>query len=224
EYRSRYRTRRELRGRDSSEVLAHLRTWVEKLDKNDPRYEHHLLEGLWVSWGMNRVDHPLLHRLLQAHDYRVRAAAVRVVRYTSHQVSDYKDLLKRAAADEHGRVRLEALVAASWLEKEAGLEVLEEVAKNPLDDWMADAFRAASARLNGDVLANEKEKTTTATNLEGRDLELYKKGQLLYAKDGFCVTCHQADGKGLPGSGFPPLAASPWLDNDDRLIKLTLHG
>jgi len=224
EYRSRYRTRRELRGRDSSEVLAHLRTWVEKLDKNDPRYEHHLLEGLWVSWGMNRVDHPLLHRLLQAHDYRVRAAAVRVVRYTSHQVSDYKDLLKRAAADEHGRVRLEALVAASWLEKEAGLEVLEEVAKKPLDDWMADAFRAASARLNGDVLANKKEKTTTATNLEGRDLELYKKGQLLYAKDGFCVTCHQADGKGLPGSGFPPLAASPWLDNDDRLIKLTLHG
>src|SRR5690606_2085863 len=224
EYRSRYRTRRELRGRDSSEVLAHLKTWVKNLDKNDPRYEHHLLEGLWVSWGLNRVDQQLLRQLLHAKDYRVRAAAVRVVRYTGHQVADQVDLLKEAAADEHGRVRLEALVAASWLDKEPGLAILEEAAKKPLDDWMADAYGAAFARLNGDIHGKPKAEKTVATHLKGKDLELYKKGQLLYAQDGFCETCHQADGKGLPSSGFPPLAGSPWLDNDDRLIKLTLKG
>ncbi|WP_353195800.1 PVC-type heme-binding CxxCH protein [Parapedobacter defluvii] len=223
EYRTRYRTRRELRGRDSSEVLAHLRTWINKLDKNDPHYEHHLLEGLWVSWGLNRVDQPLLRRLLHADDYRVRAAAVRVVRYTGHQVADQADLLKEAAADAHGRVRLEALVAASWLDKEPGLAILEEAAKKPLDDWMSDAYGAAFARLNGNVHPAGEEHTT-ATDLTGKDLEWYKKGQLLYAQDGFCVTCHQADGKGLPVSGFPPLAGSPWLDNDERLIKLTLNG
>src|SRR5690606_29773888 len=37
--------------------------------------------------------------------------------------------------------------------------------------------------------------------------------------------CHQADGKGLPTSGFPPLAGTRWvLDDDARLIKLTLNG
>ncbi len=225
EYRSRYRTRRELRGRDSSEVLAHLKTWVTKLDKNDPRYEHHLLEGLWISWGLNRVDQSLLRQLLHAKDYRVRAAAVRVVRYTGHQVADQAELLKTAADDEHGRVRLEALVAASWLTKEQGLMVLTEAGKHPLDDWMKDAYGAAMARLSGDVIvAKKKEEATETTNLTGADLEAYKQGELIYARDGFCITCHQADGKGLPSSGFPPLAGSPWLDNDDRLIKLTLNG
>ena len=76
EYRTRYRTRRELRGRQASEVLPLLTTWTSKLDKTDPKYEHHLLEALWVSWGLNKVDQTLLHQLLNAKDYRARAAAV----------------------------------------------------------------------------------------------------------------------------------------------------
>jgi len=33
------------------------------------------------------------------------------------------------------------------------------------------------------------------------------------------------DGKGLPASGFPPLAGTDWVLGDpDRLIKITLHG
>ena len=97
---------------------AYLTNWVTQLDKNDPSYEHHLLEALWVSWGLNKVDQPLLQQLLKAKDYQVRAAAVRVLRYTGHQVKDQADLLMQAAKDEHGRVRLEAIVAASWLDKE----------------------------------------------------------------------------------------------------------
>ena len=62
EYRTRYRTRRELRGRDADEVSAKLKTWAASLDKSDERYEHHLLEGLWVSWGLNRIDDTLLRR------------------------------------------------------------------------------------------------------------------------------------------------------------------
>src|SRR5690606_28430214 len=44
EYRTRYRTKRELRGRDSAQVLSKLKTWTAALDKNDPEYEHNLLE------------------------------------------------------------------------------------------------------------------------------------------------------------------------------------
>ena len=76
EYRTRYRTRRELRGREAADVLPYLQTWVAKLDKQDPRYEHHVLEALWVSWGLNKVDQQLLRQMLKAKDYRARAAAV----------------------------------------------------------------------------------------------------------------------------------------------------
>ena len=114
EYRTRYRTRRELRGRKASDVLPKLQAWVAGLDKEDPRYEHHLLEALWVTWGLNRIDETLLRRLLHANDYRARAAAVRVLRYAGHQIADQADLLLQAARAEHGRVRLETIVTASW--------------------------------------------------------------------------------------------------------------
>ena len=121
EYRTRYRSRRELRGRKVAEVELALTTWKPALDKNDPKYDHHMLEALWVSWGINKVDQPLLRQLLKAEDYHVRAAAVRVLRYTGHQVKDQTELLMSAAKDEHGRVRLEAIIAASWLDKATGI-------------------------------------------------------------------------------------------------------
>ncbi len=42
--------------------------------------------------------------------------------------------------------------------------------------------------------------------------------------DAICITCHQANGLGLPGA-FPPLAASEWVSgSDDRLIRLVVYG
>ena len=180
EYRTRYRTRRELRGRNASEVSSQLLVWVDHLDKNDPKFEHHLLEALWVSWGINKVDQPLLRQLLAAKDYHVRAAAVRVLRYTGHQVQDQADLLMQAAKDEHGRVRLEAIVAASWLDKENGLKILNEAEKLPLDEWMASAHETAVAHLNGRSVEEKKEEIVK-TNLKGKDLDLYTKGKAIYA-------------------------------------------
>ncbi|KAA6441120.1 c-type cytochrome [Dyadobacter flavalbus] len=224
EYRTRYRTRRELRGRDAAQVLSKLNTWVAGLDKNDPKYEHHLLEGLWVSWGMNKVDQKLLKQVLKAKDYHARAAAVQVVRYTGHQVPDQAELLTQAVRDENSRVRLVAIVAASWIEKEKGLAVLAEASKMPLDDWTIHAYETAVAHLKGENM--KKEKTVVAkSGLKGKELELYTMGQEIYSKEGYCATCHQPDGKGLAASGFPPLAATNWvMGSDERLIKLALKG
>ncbi len=126
EYRTRYRSRRELRGRDADEVLAELGRWVASLDPADPGLEHQLLEALWVTWGLDRVDEELLRRLLASEDHRARAAAVRVVRYNGHRLENQAELLERAAGDPHGRVQLEAIAAGSWLEREEGLAVLAE--------------------------------------------------------------------------------------------------
>lgn len=224
EYRTRYRTRRELRGRDLNQVLSKLSTWVAKLDKNDPRYEHHLLEGLWVSWGMDKVDQKLLKQVLKAKDYHARAAAVNVVRYTGHQVPDQGALLMQAAKDENSRVRLAAIVAASWIGKEKGLPILAEANKKPLDEWSVHAYETAVAHLNGVAVKQQKE-VVAKSALKGKELELFNTGREIYAKEGYCTTCHQADGKGLTASGFPPLTANKWvLGSEDRLIKLALKG
>src|SRR5690606_28176013 len=92
--------------------------------------------------------------------------------------------------------------------------------------WMADAYQTASARFgNTSAPAETETAAITNTHLKGADLARYKKGQLIFQREGFCITCHQADGKGLPNSGFPPLAGTRWvLDDDTRLIKLTLNG
>lgn len=225
EYRSRYRTKRELRGRNAAEVLPKLAAWVGSLDKGDPRYEHHMLEALWVSWGLDKIDQKLLKTLLSAKDYKVRAAAVRAVRYNTLQVADHQQLLTRAASDENGRVRLEAIVAASWLPKARGMAVLNEAGKHPLDEWMKYAYETAVAHINGQSVKEKKQDDYVKTNLKGNDLTLYKEGREIYGREGFCITCHQEDGKGLAASGFPPLTGTRWVHgNETRLIKIVLNG
>jgi mono/diheme cytochrome c family protein/glucose/arabinose dehydrogenase len=226
EYRTRYRTKRALRGKNHKEVLTALDTWVKKLDPKEKNYEHHLLEGLWVSWGLNKVDQSLLQKLLNAKDFRARAAAVRVLRYSGHQIANQAELLSKAAADEHGRVRLEAIVTSSWLDKKVALPILAIAAKKPLDDWMQETYKAVienfESRIKKPDVSNPND---IVSGLTGKNLELFQKGRALYSKDGYCNTCHQPDGRGLYTSGYPPLANSKWVNEDPaRLIKLTLNG
>ena len=224
EYRTRYRTRRELRGHEASEVLPQLKSWVAKLNIEDARYEHHLVEALWVTWGLDQVDESLLHQVLQSKDYHARAAAVRVLRYNGHKIKNQSELLMSAAQDEHGRVRLEALVAASWLDKEVGLPIVMEAGKKPLDRWMEDIHAAAVAHLNGMSL-KEKKDEEVITHLTGRERESFIKGKEIFARDGYCSTCHQSDGGGLSASGFPALVGTPWVTgSEERLIKIALKG
>jgi hypothetical protein len=79
---------------------------------------------------------PLLRRLLHAAEDRVRSAAVSVLRYNTHRIADHADLLMAAAADPHGRVRLEAIIAGSWLDNADGARIALEALKLPLDKWM----------------------------------------------------------------------------------------
>jgi len=204
--------------------VGDVKTWVEQLDKNDPQYEHNITEALWVTWGADKVDESLLRMVLKAKDFRARSAAVRVLRYTGHQIKDQVALLQEAARDEHGRVRLEAIVAASWLNKADGLSVLNEAVKKPLDKWMIHAYETAEAHLNGHQL-KEVQDILGGVELNGMNPEFFLKGKELYLKDGYCGTCHQQDGNGLPMSGFPPLRKSPFvLGDEETLIKIVLKG
>jgi len=226
EYRTRYRTRRELREYPATAVIPELKKWISKLDKNSPQYEKLLLEALWVSWGQNKVDQPLLRQLLKAKDYRIRAAAVEVARFAGNELPDKAALLMGAAKDDSGRVRIESIVAASWLSKDKGLPIILEAGKKPLDSWMSKPYATAEAHINGHgVIKKKQDVADKAPTAAGINPEVLAKGKAIYMRDGYCNTCHQKDGKGLEAAGFPPLSGSKWVTgNEDRLIKLVMKG
>lgn len=233
EDRTRYRTRRELRGRDTAAVLAAVKKWTSSLDKSDPNYEHHLLEGLWVTWGHDRIDQVLLRQLLSSNDHRVRAAATRAVRYNTHQVADHAKLLLKAAGDPHGRVRMEAMTAASWLPADVGLPILKKVEAAGLDDWTSLYIGTAGLALGDSsfddrqraIAKMEEQKLKAEMEQTGVDPAIFELGKEVYNRPAHCATCHQPDGNGLPAANFPPLAGTRWVNEDEeRLIKITLKG
>jgi len=226
EYRTRFRTRRELREYPATAVVPELKKWISKLDKKSPQYEKLLLEALWVSWGQNKVDQPLLRQLLKAKDYRIRAAAVEVARFAGNELPDKAALLMAAAKDDSGRVRIESIVAASWLSKDKGLPIILEAGKKPLDSWMAKPYATAEAHINDHgVIRKKQDVADKAPTAAGINPEVLAKGKAIYMRDGYCNTCHQKDGKGLEAAGFPPLSGSKWVTgNEDRLIKLVMKG
>jgi hypothetical protein len=71
----RHRTRVELSERDSSEVIAETKKWMETLDPNAPADAHHLLEALWLHQQHNVRNYELMGELLKSPDPHARIAA-----------------------------------------------------------------------------------------------------------------------------------------------------
>ena len=227
ELRTRYRTRRELRAHPASAVLPAVQAWVAALDKSDPAYEHHVLEALWTTWGLNAVDETLLRQVLASPDFHARAAAVRVLRYNPHRIGEHVALLEKAAADAHGRVRLEAIVAASWLpETAAAKKIVALGASQPLDEWSKNAAKTAADRLAGvaERVVADHPVAAAPAQLSAAAKKQFLLGQEIYFREGHCVTCHQANGAGLDPA-FPSLQQSQWVTGDsERLIKVVMYG
>jgi mono/diheme cytochrome c family protein len=136
EYRARYRTRRELRSHTAKEVLPAVKAWVAKLDPADPAYEHHLCEAMWATWAQNQPDADLIKMVLGSKKHQARAAAISVVRFAHDKLPGTYKFLLQGARDEHPRVRLEAIIAGSWLDNTEGARVVLEAMKLPLDGHM----------------------------------------------------------------------------------------
>lgn len=125
---TRERVKIELGTRDTAQVIAAVDQWVSRLDPKDPAHEHHLMEAVWAKAWHNVVDVPLLQKMLRSPDHHARAAATRVLCDQRERVPNVVALLKTQAGDEHPRVRLEAVRAASyfseWQAADAALTAL----------------------------------------------------------------------------------------------------
>ncbi len=136
EDRTRYNVRRELAAKKPDEVIPELQKWSASLDPNEAEFEHHLLEVLWAYQSQNVVQKDLLIKLLQAKDHRARAAAVRVLSFWLDRIDDPLELLRARVNDPHGRVRLEAVRAISFLRGEEATEVALEVLEHDMDPML----------------------------------------------------------------------------------------
>jgi putative heme-binding domain-containing protein len=136
ESRVRYRARIELSARPTAEVLAGADRWVASLDAKNANHEHHLLEALWLNQQHNHVNLPLLDRVLASPDFRARAAATRVLCQQRERIGDSLDRFIKLAADEHPRVRLEAVRAASFFTTPEAVEIAVVAAAQPQDEYI----------------------------------------------------------------------------------------
>ncbi|MFV1995989.1 MAG: hypothetical protein ACC661_11195, partial [Verrucomicrobiales bacterium] len=130
---TRYRTRRELSGRDGIEVVGALDRWVKILDRKDENYAHHLLEALWVYRVHDALSEDLIEGALWDEDYRARAAATRLLRAMLGFSPTARALLATQANDPHSGVRVEAAIASSRIDSLEGARIALEITKNPMD-------------------------------------------------------------------------------------------
>jgi putative heme-binding domain-containing protein len=158
EDRVRYRTRLELTGRPSGEVLDGVKTWIAHLNPKDAEYEHHLLEALWLHQSHDVVNEELLRRELRSPDFHARAAATRVLCYWRDRVRNPLELLRTQVTDAHPRVRLEAIRALSFFHGEEAVAVAVELLGQPTDEYLAFTFNETittlERRLGGKVNRN----------------------------------------------------------------------
>ena len=116
---TRQQARRVLQERGGAAVATELAAWVAAIDRKAPDAEHHLLEALWTFEALGGPEPGLLGDLLHSRDARIRAAAVRVVPHWREEIRDPVGLLGLLVADEHPRVRLEAVRGAGRVPRPA---------------------------------------------------------------------------------------------------------
>jgi len=136
---NRYQAKRVLADADTKAAISAVSKWIQELDPQDPHYERHLLEALGVYEAHETVEAKLLQRLLQARDYRVRAYATSVIGHWQDQMP--LDLLDQPIADPHPRVRLAAVVAASYVPKAEALALAAKAVDKPMDSFLDYALK-----------------------------------------------------------------------------------
>ncbi len=136
EPRTRYRARRELWDRPTTEVSAAVKKWVGRLDPTDKDYDRLLLEALWQQQSHHIIDPVLLKKVLRAKTGEARAGATRVLADEWERIPNAMELIKAQVTDEFPRTRLEAVRALSFVQTPEAVETALLAANYPLDYWL----------------------------------------------------------------------------------------
>ncbi len=140
-YRWRYQAKRELHERPADEVKTALDGWIAQLDTKDARYRHHQVEAMWTYRTISRENLALLKSLLNCEEPHARAAATGQLRYLT--LPDGMEQLKQRAQDANSLVRMEAVIAASYLGTKESLDAVIGVLDQPMGDHLKYAVRTS---------------------------------------------------------------------------------
>jgi lysophospholipase L1-like esterase/uncharacterized cupredoxin-like copper-binding protein len=174
EYGYRYWTRRELRERDPVEVASALDRWVAALDKRDPRFRHHQIEAVWAYRNVGATRPALLAELLGCEDHHARAAATHQLRHWHAALPDGGiPRLAASANDANGIVRMEAVIAASYLGTRAAFDAVMPVMHSPMGQHLRYATVCA---FGSEALRRHWEKDPALTGMIGGLLKGAAKG------------------------------------------------
>ena len=130
-------------------VLPDLAAWVKAIEPNDPEAEHHRLEALWAYQSLDVPEPDLLARLLTSNDFRVRAAAVRVVQHWADRLSNPLALLAPRVIDDNPRVRLETVRVLGHIPEVAAAELALQALDKPVDKFLDYALWLTARDLQG---------------------------------------------------------------------------
>lgn len=115
---ARQRARRVLTER-GAKIQQDLEKWTAQ-----QQTEQGLLEALWIYQSLDKPNQPLLEKVIAAKDGQVRAAAARVIAFWHARLANPLDLLAKLAADDYGRVRVEAVRAAAKIPQLRSAEIV----------------------------------------------------------------------------------------------------
>lgn len=166
---TRYRTRIELSGRDTAEVVREMLAFTEKLDPRKATVERDeaqaLLECLWVHEEHRMPNMALVQKTYQAAEPRVRAAAIRTLgHWAKHKIGGqplrdhlpgWEGMLSAAAQDESPLVRAEAVKSAVEFGGLLPAETIFEVATRPTDPELEAVLNYARSQINVDQMIAE---------------------------------------------------------------------
>lgn len=166
---TRYRTRIELSGRRTDEVVREVLAFTKTLDPkkatSDRDEAQALLECLWVHEEHRMPNMALIQKTFQAEEPRVRAAAIRTLghwakhkfagRVLKDHLPGWEGLLIAAATDSSGLVRAEAVKAALEFDGLVPVEVIFAVATRPTDPELDDVLNYARSKINVDTFVAE---------------------------------------------------------------------
>lgn len=140
-YRWRYQAKRELHERPAAAVKMALDAWVAQLDPKDERFRHHQVEALWTYRTISTENQALLKEVLNCDNHLARAAATTQLRWIA--LPDAIEQLHQRASDENSLVRMEAVIAASYIGTKAALTAVLPVLGKPAGEHLTYAIRTS---------------------------------------------------------------------------------
>jgi glucose/arabinose dehydrogenase/mono/diheme cytochrome c family protein len=205
-------------------ILRHDRSVVPALTAMAKSHENYLarLHAYWTLEGLEAANAELVRQALKDPHPQIRVAAIRIFEtvFTQGERSLSPEILALTKS-ENADIAVQAMLTANLLKLSDGNKLLSE---------LESASSAKGVKEFAAAILRPPIQQTAAASLSAEQKQTLAKGAEIY--NTLCVTCHGADGKGLPMAGAPPghmlapslVGSRTIVGHRDASIYVLLHG